>query len=112
MRALVRPATARTVPDMAAFQLYEGDLVKPSTLVEAMRGCRYLFHVAGDYRFWAPDSREIFESNIQGTRNILDAAKTAGVERIVSTSTCGILAQSHDMGMNRVWLARRSGGAL
>ena len=56
-----------------------------------MRDCRYLFHLAGDYRFWARDQREIFAHNVQGTINILEAAKAAEIERIVYTSTTGIL---------------------
>ncbi len=96
VRVLVRPETAKKSPDLEAFQTFEGDLMRPESLDEPMRGCRYLFHVAGDYRFWARDPREIFRNNIEGSRNILDAAHRRGVERIVSTSTCGILARAAD----------------
>ncbi len=88
VRALVRPAT-ETGPE--AFEWFEGDLLRRASLDEAMRGCRYLFHLAGDYRFWAPDPREIFANNVQGTINILDAAKGAEIENVVYTSTTGIL---------------------
>jgi dihydroflavonol-4-reductase len=53
--------------------------------------CRYVLHVAGDYRFWARDPREIFANNVQGTINLLEAAKRRGVEKIVCTGTTGIL---------------------
>ncbi len=96
VRVLVRPATVKKNPDLEAFRCHEGDLLVPETLDEAVRGCRYLFHVAGDYRFWARDPREIFKGNIEGSRNILDAAHRRGVERIVSTSTCGILGRNKD----------------
>lgn len=96
VRVLVRPESARKSPNLEAFRSYEGDLMEPESLDEAVRGCRYLFHVAGDYRFWARDPREIFKNNIEGSRNILNAAHRRGVERIVSTSTCGILARAHD----------------
>jgi len=96
VRVLVRPASAKNTPDLEAFNVYVGDLLEPDSLDQAVRGCRYLFHVAGDYRFWARDQREIFRNNVEGSRNILDAAHRRGVERIVSTSTCGILARSHD----------------
>ena len=88
VRALVRPTTARPAE---AFDWIEGDLLRRESLDEAMRGCRYVFHVAGDYRFWARDPREIFANNVQGTINTLEAAKAAGVEKIVYTSTTGIL---------------------
>ena len=57
----------------------------------AIKDCRYILHVAGDYRFWARDPREIFANNVQGTINLLEAAKRSGVEKIVCTSTTGIL---------------------
>ena len=88
VRALVRPTTAR---GEEAFEWVEGDLLRRDSLDAALRGCRYLFHVAGDYRFWARDPREIYANNVQGTINVLDAAKAAGVESIVYTSTTGIL---------------------
>ena len=88
VRALVRPTAARAAE---AFDWVEGDLLRRESLDEAVRGCRYVFHVAGDYRFWARDPREIFANNVQGTINTLEAAKAAGVEKIVYTSTTGIL---------------------
>ena len=56
VRALVRPTTAHGAE---TFKWVEGDLLRRETLDEALRGCRYLFHVAGDYRFWARDPREM-----------------------------------------------------
>lgn len=88
VRALVRPTTAHG-PE--AFEWVEGDLLDRASVERAIEGCRYVFHVAGDYRFWAPDSREIFANNVQGTINLLEAAKARGVEKIVCTSTTGIL---------------------
>jgi dihydroflavonol-4-reductase len=69
----------------------EGDLLCREQIEAAMKDCRYVFHVAGDYRFWAPDPREIFANNVQGTINLLEAAKRCGVEKISCTSTTGIL---------------------
>ncbi len=56
---------------------------------EGLDGCRELFHVAADYRLWAPNPAEIYASNVEGTRNILQAAHDAGVGRVVYTSTVG-----------------------
>jgi dihydroflavonol-4-reductase len=69
----------------------DGDLLRRDSIHAAMKDCRYVFHVAGDYRFWARDSHEIFANNVQGTINLLETAKRRGVERIVCTSTTGIL---------------------
>jgi dihydroflavonol-4-reductase len=88
VRALVRPATPR---GGEAFDWIEGDLLRRDSLDAALRECRYVFHVAGDYRFWARDPREIFANNVQGTINVLAASKAAGVDKIVYTSTTGIL---------------------
>ena len=88
VRALVRPATAR---NEEAFEWLEGDLLRRDSLDAAVKDCRYVFHVAGDYRFWARDPKEIFANNVQGTINVLEAARSARVEKIVYTSTTGIL---------------------
>lgn len=88
VRALVRPATAQKEE---AFEWFKGDLLGRDSLEAAAKGCRYVFHVAGDYRFWARDPKEIFANNVQGTINLLEAAKAAGAEKIVYTSTTGIL---------------------
>src|SRR5438552_1954669 len=69
----------------------EGDLLRRDSIDAAMKDCRYVFHVAGDYRFWARDSREIFANNEQRTINPLEAAKSRWVAKIVCTSTTGIL---------------------
>ncbi len=63
----------------------------PASLRKAMDGCRKVFHVAADYRLWAKDPTELYRSNVDGTRNILEAAKKAGVERVVYTSTVGCI---------------------
>ena len=88
VKALVRPATSRNAE---SFEWIDGDLLRRDSIDAAVKGCRYVFHVAGDYRFWARDQREIFANNVQGTINLLESAKAAGVERIVVTSTTGIL---------------------
>jgi dihydroflavonol-4-reductase len=69
----------------------EGNLLYRDSIDAAIKDCRYIFHVAGDYRFWARDPREIFANNVQGTINLLEAARRSGVEKIVCTSTTGIL---------------------
>ena len=74
----------------------EGDLTKPETLLPACDGCDALFHVAADYRLWAPDPSELYRANVDGTRAILEAAKRTGVPRIVYTSSVATLGIPKD----------------
>ena len=63
----------------------------PNSLVRAVAGCRYVYHVAADYRIWVPDPGPMFRANVEGTRDLLAAALEAGVERIVYTSSVATL---------------------
>jgi dihydroflavonol-4-reductase len=87
LRLLVR-ATSRTenIDDLAAERV-AGDLRDPDSLKKGMAGCEFVFHVAADYRLWARNGRELYDSNVEGTRNILRAAREAGVRRTVYTSS-------------------------
>jgi len=88
VRALMRSTKGRRD---TAIDWMEGDLLRRDSIDAAMKDCRYVFHVAGDYRFWARDPREIFANNVQGTINLLETAKRREVEKIMCTSTTGIL---------------------
>jgi dihydroflavonol-4-reductase len=88
VRALARSTKGRRD---RAVDWVEGDLLCRDSIDAALKDCRYVFHVAGDYRFWARDPREIFANNVQGTINLLEAARHRDVEKIVCTSTTGIL---------------------
>lgn len=88
VRALVRRPEAARALDA---ELVVGDLRDAESVERAMAGCGVAFHVAADYRLWVRDSREMFRSNVDGTRNVLEAASRAGVERIVYTSTVGCI---------------------
>jgi dihydroflavonol-4-reductase len=68
-----------------------GDLRDPASLERAVSGCSVVFHVAADYRLWARHPEELYRSNADGTRNLLQAARNAGVERVVYTSTVGCI---------------------
>ncbi|WP_158915990.1 hopanoid-associated sugar epimerase [Caulobacter sp. S45] len=92
VRALVRASSPRgNFADFDCEQV-EGDLRDPASLIKAVRGARYLFHVAADYRLWARDPEEIVRNNLTGTRGIMEAALDAGVERIVYTSSVATLS--------------------
>ena len=62
----------------------------------AVAGCGTVFHVAADYRLWAKDQSELFRTNVEGTRNLLAAAREAGVEKVVYTSTVGCIGIPQD----------------
>jgi dihydroflavonol-4-reductase len=68
-------------------EVAEGDLNNSAALDRAARQCVGLFHVAADYRLGAPDPAQLYRTNVEGTRNVLNAAKRAGVQRIVYTSS-------------------------
>ncbi len=91
VRALVRSASPRAHLAGLDLEFVEGDLRDRKSLSRAMAGTRYLFHVAADYRLWARDPREIYASNTEGTRNLMEEALAAGVERIIYTSSVATL---------------------
>lgn len=64
-----------------------GDLRDPASLEKAIAGCDRVFHVAADYRLWVRDPNEMYRSNVEGTRAILDAARKNSVRRVVYTSS-------------------------
>lgn len=92
VRVLVRPSSdCRALAGLSCDRV-EGDLRNPGSLDAALRGVRRVYHVAADYRLWAADPSELYESNVTGTRNLLEAAGRAGVERFVYTSTVATIA--------------------
>jgi dihydroflavonol-4-reductase len=93
VRALVRQSS-RT-PGLAV-ECVTGDLRDAASVERATAGCGLVFHVAADYRLWAADPRELYRSNVDGTRNVMEAARKAGVERVVYTSTVGCIGIPHD----------------
>lgn len=88
VRALVRPG--RIVHQLPV-EPVTGDLRDPQSLARAVCGCSTVYHVAADYRLWSRNPRELFDSNVDGTRNILQAARDARVDRFVYTSTVGCI---------------------
>lgn len=95
VRAFVRDPQRLRELDVEPFQ---GDLRDRDSLEKAVAGCRIVYHVAADYRLWAKDSAVLYQSNVEGTRNVLTAARAAGVERVVYTSTVGCIGVPGDGG--------------
>jgi dihydroflavonol-4-reductase len=92
VRVLVRRGTNHQALDGLAVERVEGDLRDLQSLDRAMKGVRRLFHVAADYRLWARNPGEIYDTNVEGTRCLFEAAGNAGVERVVYTSTVATIA--------------------
>lgn len=93
VRALVRPGSR--VREIEC-EPVTGDLRDAASLRHAVQGCSAVYHVAADYRLWAKDSSELYQSNVEGTRNLLEAARSAGIAKFVYTSTVGCIGVPPD----------------
>lgn len=92
VRVLMRPSsTNRAIADLS-LEYVTGDLRDPASLDRAMKGVKRVFHVAADYRLWAKRKQDIYDSNVGGTKNVLQAAERAEVEQLVYTSTVATIA--------------------
>jgi dihydroflavonol-4-reductase len=98
LRLLVRPTSRTSNINSLKADRVVGDLREPDSLKTLISGCDVVFHVAADYRLWAPDHAHMFQANVGGTRAILQAAQDAGVRRVVYTSsvaTMGFRTNGH-----------------
>jgi dihydroflavonol-4-reductase len=92
VRVLVRHNSNLRLLEGLRAERVEGDLRDAASLERAMKGVRHVFHVAADYRLWARNPAEIYESNVGGTRRLFEVCAREGVERIVYTSTVATIA--------------------
>ncbi|MBO6036732.1 MAG: NAD-dependent epimerase/dehydratase family protein, partial [Acetobacter sp.] len=91
LRLMVRKGSdLRNIAELSA-EIVDGDLLRPDTFERAVKGCRYVFHVAADYRLWVPDPAPMMTANVEGTRLLMRAALNARVERIVYCSSVAAL---------------------
>src|SRR6185437_6981666 len=87
LRLLVRAnSNTKNIDDLKAERVV-GDLRDLASLESGIAGCDVVFHVAADYRLWVRDPEEMYRSNVEGTRAILEAARRSGVRRVVYTSS-------------------------
>ncbi|NDC57149.1 MAG: NAD-dependent epimerase/dehydratase family protein, partial [Alphaproteobacteria bacterium] len=98
LRLLVRPHSDRTNLIGLRAEMVEGTLADDKNLEKALQGVDVLFHVAADYRLWVPHPAAMYAANVDGTLNILRAAKRAGVGRIVYTSSVATLGYAKNNG--------------
>lgn len=92
VRVLLRPSSHNRAIGDLSLEYVTGDLRDADSLERAVKGVQRVFHVAADYRLWARRSREIYDSNVGGTKNLLAAAKRAGVAQFIYTSTVATIA--------------------
>src|SRR5215470_17305100 len=91
VRVLARREADRRALAGLRVEFADGDLRDPTSLRHAAAGVSTVFHIAADYRLWAPDPQALFKTNVEGTRAMLEASIEANVNRVVYTSTVGTL---------------------
>jgi dihydroflavonol-4-reductase len=96
VRALARKGSDRRNVERLPLEVVEGDLGDRPSLDRALEQCQALFHVAADYRLGALDPQPLYQTNVEGTRNILDASRNAGVTRVVYTSSVATVGIPRD----------------
>jgi dihydroflavonol-4-reductase len=92
VRVLMRPSSNNRAISDLPLEYVTGDLRDTNSLERATQGIQRVFHVAADYRLWAKDPKEIYDSNLGGTKNLLAAAKNATVEKFIYTGTVATIA--------------------
>ena len=92
VRVLMRPSSNNRAISDLPLEYVTGDLRDAGSLERAMNGVKRVFHVAADYRLWAKNPQDIYDSNVGGTKNLLAAAKKAGIEQLIYTSTVATIA--------------------
>jgi dihydroflavonol-4-reductase len=92
VRVLVRASSSNRAISDLSLEYVTGDLRDAVSLDRAMAGVKRVYHVAADYRLWAKRKQDIYDSNVGGTKNLLAAAKRAGVEQLIYTSTVATIA--------------------
>ncbi|HXM97935.1 MAG TPA: hopanoid-associated sugar epimerase [Candidatus Dormibacteraeota bacterium] len=92
VRVLMRSSSSNRAISDLSLEYVTGDLRDAGSLDRAMQGIDRVFHVAADYRLWARKSQDIYDSNVGGTKNLLEAARRADVKQLVYTSTVATIA--------------------
>ena len=95
VRALVRPGSNTLTIDGTGVRPVAGDILNRDSVARAVDGCEAVFHCAAAYTFWSRDPRSVYQTNVDGTANVLEAARRAGVSRVVYTSTVSTVGLSN-----------------
>ena len=94
VRALVRGQSDAAALKALGVEPVNGDIRDFESVCRALGGCRQLYHLAADYRLWVPDPQTMYSINVEGTRNCMEAALKLGVEKVIYTSSVGVLSAS------------------
>jgi dihydroflavonol-4-reductase len=96
VRALARPGSTSRQLDGLPVERVEGDLADGEALRQGMAGCEWVFHVAALYSYWGHGWDDFAQTNVEGTRRVLETARSAGVDRLVYTSSIAVLGVHRD----------------
>ena len=96
VRCLVRSTSRLDNLNELPVEFVAGDLRDLESLTKAIKGARVVYHCAADYRLWCKDPDQMYQSNVEGSNNVMQASFDAGVERVVYTSTVGCLGLNDD----------------
>ena len=91
---LVRDMNSKNLPLHPNIFAFQGDVTDKESIMAAMKGCDGVFHAAAIAKFWDKDSSIFYKVNVEGTRNVLDAALACGVKKLVYTSTGAVIGPS------------------
>ena len=91
VKALLRPNSDRRGLAGANYEVIEGDVLDERSLERGLKDCDWCFHVAASYHLWLRDYAPMYAANVEGTRNVLSSAASAGCSRVVYTSTVGCI---------------------
>ncbi len=112
LRLLVRPSSDLRNLDGLKADRVVGDLRDSASIEKALSGCEVVFHVAADYRLWVRDPVEMYRSNVEGTRALIDAARKSGVRRVVYTSSVATMGFSSNHAGAELLSAGQPGAAV
>ena len=87
VRVLARPTSKTKHLTELGVDIVRGDILDPASVEAALDGCDTLYHAAAIYEFWVPDKQLLLQTEIEGTRNVMTAARNCGVQKVIYTST-------------------------
>ena len=93
VKALVRQSSVLDNLKNLDVDIVYGDLKDRDSLKKCLKDCKYLFHVAADYRLWIPKPEEIYQNNVTGTENLMEEALNSQIEKVVYTSSVAVLGK-------------------
>ena len=94
IHALYRSEEKKKMLKHPNIKLFNGDIMDINSLEKAMEGCKYVYHVAAFTKIWSKNENTVYELNVNGTKNVLDAALKLGIKKVIFTSTAGIFGPS------------------